>query len=134
MVHESHDFYKERKGEIQLMKSEDIHSLNKKVKVIISRYYAIICFVLFLAMPTICESSWGQGLNPCHSSDWSHCSDNTGALSCHATRELLGQILMFVFYFVCSDPQIQKFQFQVNTFWLAGQMEQVMWQKLCKYP
>ena len=31
---------------------------------------------------------WGQGSNPCHSSDLSHSSDNSGSLTCGATREL----------------------------------------------
>ena len=31
----------------------------------------------------------GQGSNPCHSSEPSHCSDNVGSLICCNTRELL---------------------------------------------
>ena len=31
----------------------------------------------------------GQGSNPCHGSDPSHCGDNTRSLSCCTTRELL---------------------------------------------
>ena len=35
----------------------------------------------------------GQRLNPCHSSDLSHCSDNSGSLTHAATQELL--LLLF---------------------------------------
>ena len=43
----------------------------------------------------------GKGLNPCHSSDLSHCSDNTGSLTCCTTRELQkGRIFLLVFIFV----------------------------------
>ena len=37
----------------------------------------------------------GQGLNPCHSSDTNHSTDNTRFLTCGATRELLWVYLHF---------------------------------------
>ena len=37
--------------------------------------------LLFLAIPTVCRSSWDQGSNPWHSSDPSHCSDNARSLT-----------------------------------------------------
>ena len=39
-------------------------------------------------MPLACGSSWAQELNSCHRRNLSHCSDNTGSLTCCATREL----------------------------------------------
>ena len=46
-------------------------------------------FMVFLATPAACGSSWGQGLNLCHSSDPSHSSDKARSLNHWATRELL---------------------------------------------
>ena len=56
------------------------------------------------------QKSWGQGLNPCHSSDLSHNSDNTGSLTCCATWEfqidyfqsiLLLSLFLFLFFCFC---------------------------------
>ena len=42
----------------------------------------------------------GREMNPCHSNDPSHCSDNTGSLTCCTTRELL--LLFFSEYLLNS--------------------------------
>ena len=49
---------------------------------------SFFCFS-FLTTPVACRSSPGQGSNPHHSSDLSHCSDNAKSLTCCAPRELL---------------------------------------------
>ena len=46
-------------------------------------------FFLVLAAPVAYENSWARGLNPHHSSDASHCSNNTRCLTQCAKRELL---------------------------------------------
>ena len=50
-----------------------------------------VCVCVFVCFGYTC-SMWKflvQGLNPCHSSDLNHCTDNTGSLTHGATRELL---------------------------------------------
>ena len=43
----------------------------------------------------------GQVSNLCHSSNLSHCSDNTGFLACYTEREFLDFIFIYLFiYFV----------------------------------
>ena len=42
----------------------------------------------FLSLPPACDKFLGQGLNPRHSSDPSHFSDNASSLTCCTTREL----------------------------------------------
>ena len=67
------------------------------------------CFFLshslfFLA--TLC-GIWkfpGQGSNPCHCNDPSHCSDNAGSLTCCTTREFL--LLSFLVNFSSSTNQV----------------------------
>ena len=39
-------------------------------------------FFFFLPLPWHVGNSWGQGLNPCYSSDLSHCSDCARSLTC----------------------------------------------------
>ena len=46
-------------------------------------------FILFFGCACGTHKFQGQGLNPCHSSNQSHSSDNTSSLTCHTTREFL---------------------------------------------
>ena len=43
----------------------------------------------------------GQGGNPCHSSDPSHCSDHVGSLTCYATREFLILLSFLLLWQIC---------------------------------
>ena len=70
------------------------------------------------------HSMWkfpGQGSNPYHISDPSHCSDDTRSLTCCATRELLKyilskykcygiQIISQKFFFVFLGPHLQHME------------------------
>ena len=40
------------------------------------------------------QEFWGQGLNPSHSSNWSHSSDSGRSLTCRATREPFSNVLV----------------------------------------
>ena len=46
-------------------------------------------FQYFFGIAQSMQKFLGQGLNPCHSSDQSHSSDNIGSLTLSDTRELL---------------------------------------------
>ena len=54
-------------------------------------YFFSFLFFFFFFCSHICGmwKSQGQASNPHHNSDPSHCSDNTGSLTCCPTRELL---------------------------------------------
>ena len=47
-----------------------------------------VCFCFLFGCTCGKQMFPGQGLNPCHSSNLSHSSDNTGSLTCCPTREL----------------------------------------------
>ena len=51
-----------------------------------------ILFLMFFFVFGLAHDIWkslGQGSNPCHSSDASHCHDSVDSLPCYTTRELL---------------------------------------------
>ena len=55
----------------------------------------LVILILFFGCTHGMQNFPGQGLNPSHSSDPGHCSDNTGSLTHCATRELLVFCLFF---------------------------------------
>ena len=59
--------------------------------------------LLFVATPVACGGFPGHRLNPCHSSNPSHCSDSAGSLTHWAMRELL-KLLLVTFFSPLSLP------------------------------
>ena len=55
----------------------------------------LVILILFFGCTHGMQNFPGQGLNPSHSSDPGHCSDNTGSLTHCATRKLLVFCLFF---------------------------------------
>ena len=53
-----------------------------------------ITIIFFGCIYGICKF-WDQRLNPSHSCDLCHSSDNAGSLTCCATRKLLTFIILF---------------------------------------
>ena len=51
-----------------------------KLHVISSFWWEGAKYIFFPAAPAACGSSQGQGLNPCHGSNLSHCSDNAACV------------------------------------------------------
>lgn len=70
--------------------------------------------LFFLTIPEACGSSWGQGLNPCHSSNQSHSSnlnhssDNARSLTCQATENssMLCTFMCISFAYLFSDVSL----------------------------
>ena len=55
-------------------------------------FFFFFVFVFFFGHACDMQKFQGQGVNPCHSADPSHSSDNARSLFCWATRELPGPL------------------------------------------
>ena len=73
----------------------------------------MVIYMRFFFLDAPPPSMWkflGQGLNPRHCSNWSHCSDNVSSLTRCTTRELLTVIFIFISWW----PMILNITFRMH--------------------
>ena len=76
-------YYGAFNGHISSNWNEDNYtSTSYNFNVLLPNPLSLPLFFSFLAESTGIRMVPGQGLNPCHSNDPGHCSDNTGSLTC----------------------------------------------------